>query len=41
MRALRFADYAPLSALSPLVVPPALSDAPPPEDIPDAEFERE
>ncbi len=41
MRARRFADYATLSALSPLMVPPAPSDAPPPEDIPDAVFERE
>jgi hypothetical protein len=41
MRAARFADFAPLSALSPLMVPPDLSAAPPPQDIPDAVFERE
>jgi hypothetical protein len=41
MRALRFADYATPAELSPLVVPPGLSGAPPPEDIPDAVFQRE
>jgi hypothetical protein len=41
MRAQRFADFATLSALSPLIVPPAPSDAPPPEDIPDDVFERD
>ena len=40
MRAERFAEFAPLSALSPLLVPPDLSAAPP-QDIPDATFERE
>ncbi len=41
MRAQRFADFVRFSALSPLVVPPELSAAAPPEDIPDAAFERE
>ena len=41
MRAERFADFAPLSTLSPLVVPPELSAVAPPQDIPDAVFERE
>ena len=41
MRSQRLPDFARPSALSPLVLPPALSDAPPPEDIPDAAFERE
>jgi curved DNA-binding protein CbpA len=41
MRAQRFADYAMPAALSPLAVPPVPSDAPPPEDIPDAAFEHE
>jgi hypothetical protein len=40
MRAERFAEFTPLSSLSPLLVPPDLSDAPP-QDIPDAMFERE
>ena len=41
MRAQRFAGYASVSGLSPLVIPPDLSVAPAPEDIPDAAFERE
>lgn len=41
MRAQRFAGYASPSGLSPLVIPPDLSVGPAPEDIPDAEFERE
>jgi len=41
MRAQRFADFAPLAALSPLAVPPEPSAAVPPLDIPDAQFERE
>jgi curved DNA-binding protein CbpA len=41
MRAQRFADFAPLAALSPLALPPELSAGAPPHDIPDAEFERE
>jgi DnaJ domain len=41
MRAQRFDSYASLSALSPLVIPPDLSVAPAPVDIPDAAFERE
>ena len=41
MRAQRFAGYTPLLALSPLVIPPDLSAAPPPVDIPDTDFERE
>jgi hypothetical protein len=41
MRAQRFADFAPLSALSPLAVPPEFSAAAPTQDIPDAVFERE
>lgn len=41
MRAQRFAGYASPSGLSPLVIPPDLSVAPAPEDISDAEFERE
>jgi hypothetical protein len=41
MRAQRFTYYATPSALSPLVIPPRLSVAPAPEDISDAEFERE
>jgi hypothetical protein len=41
MRAQRFAEFVPLSALSPLAVPPELSDAAPPQDIPDAAFEGE
>jgi hypothetical protein len=41
MRVQRFADYAWPSTLSPLVVPPAASAVPQPEDIPDAAFERD
>ena len=41
MRAQRFAGYAALSALSPLVIPPDLSVAPAAVDIPDAAFARE
>jgi hypothetical protein len=41
MRAQRYTYYASPSGLSPLVVPPRLSVAPPPEDISDAEFEQE
>ena len=40
MRAQRFTYYATPSGLSPLVIPPRLSVAPAPEDISDAEFER-
>ncbi len=40
-RAQRFAGYASLSGLSPLVIPPDLSVAAAPVDIPDAAFERE
>jgi hypothetical protein len=41
MRAQRFADYAQLSSLSPLVLPPTAFDGMPPEDISDAAFEHE
>jgi DnaJ domain len=41
MRAERFADFVPLSTLSPLAVPPAFTAVAPPQDIPDAAFERE
>lgn len=41
MRARRFARYASLPELSPLVVPPDLSVAPPPVDIPDEMFDRD
>jgi hypothetical protein len=41
MRAQRFAGYASLSALSPLVIPPDLSLTAAPEDIADAAFQRE
>jgi hypothetical protein len=41
MRAQRFAGYASPSGLSPLVIPPDLSVAPAPMDIPDAAFEGE
>jgi hypothetical protein len=41
MRAQRFAEFVPLSALSPLAVPPELSVAAPPQDISDAVFEGE
>ena len=40
-RAQRFAGFAPLSALSTLLIPPDLSVDPAPVDIPDAAFERE
>jgi hypothetical protein len=39
MRAQRFVGYGSLAGLSPLVVPPSLSAAPAPVDIPDAAFE--
>jgi hypothetical protein len=39
MRAQRFVGYGSLAGLSPLVVPPNLSAAPAPVDIPDAAFE--
>lgn len=41
MRAQRFAGYASVSGLSPLVIPPDLSVAPPPVDIPDQAFEQD
>jgi hypothetical protein len=41
MRAQRFAFYASPAGLSPLVIPPELSVAPAPVDIPDAAFEEE
>lgn len=41
MRAQRFAGYASPAGLSPLVIPPDLSVAPAPMDIPDAAFEQE
>jgi len=41
MRAQRMAEYARLSALSPLVIPPDLSVGPAPMDIPDSAFEHE
>ena len=41
MRAQRFAVDAPLAALSPLIIPPDLSAAAPPVDIPDAAFVRD
>jgi DnaJ domain len=41
MRAERFVDFVPLSSLSPLAVPPVFSAVAPPQDIPDAAFERE
>jgi DnaJ domain len=41
MRAQRFAGYSSISGLATLVIPPDLSVAPAPEDIPDAAFERE
>ena len=41
MRAQQFTYFATPSALSPLVIPPRLSVAPPPEDISDAAFEQE
>jgi hypothetical protein len=40
-RAQRYTYFASPSGLSPLVIPPSLSVAPAPEDISDAEFERE
>jgi hypothetical protein len=40
MRAQRFAGSADIAHLSPLTIPPDLSDAPVPVDIPDKEFER-
>jgi hypothetical protein len=41
MRAQRFADFWPVAALAPLVIPPDLSVAPPSVDIPDAAFDRD
>ena len=41
MRAQRFVSYGPLEGLSPLIVPPSLSAAPEPVDIPDAAFEQD
>ena len=41
MRAQRFGGYTSLSVLSPLVIPPDLSVAPTPVDIPDAAFEHD
>lgn len=41
MRAQRFVAYGSLAGLSPLVVPPSLSVAPAPVDIPDAAFEQD
>jgi hypothetical protein len=41
MRAQQFTYFAMPSALSPLVIPPSLSVAPPAEDISDAAFEQE
>jgi hypothetical protein len=41
MRAQRFAGYASLPGLTPLVIPPDLSVGPAPVDIPDEAFERE
>ena len=41
MRAQRLTEYALLSSLSPLVIPPDLSGSPAPVDIPDAAFEHE
>jgi len=41
MRAQRFVGYGPLEELSPLIVPPSLSAAPEPVDIPDAAFEQD
>ena len=41
MRAQRFAGYASPAGLSPLVIPPDLSVAPAPMDIPDAVFEQD
>jgi hypothetical protein len=41
MRAQRFSDYASVAGLSPLVVPPNLSVAPAPVDIPDQAFEQD
>jgi hypothetical protein len=41
MRAQRFVGYGPLEGLSPLIVPPSLSAAPEPVDIPDAAFEQD
>ena len=40
MRAQRFVGFADLGQLSPLTIPPDLSDGPLPVDIPDREFER-
>ena len=40
-RAQRFAGYAPLAALSSMLIPPDLSVDPAPVDIPDAAFERD
>jgi len=41
MRAQRFGGYASVSGLSPLIIPPDLSVAPPPVDIPDQAFEQD
>ena len=41
MRAQRFAAYGSLAGLSPLVIPPSLSVAPGPVDIPDQAFEQD